>query len=144
MFRITPVERFVKLRRRVWNSLVKAWAYAAGFSAIAALLYAGSGGASFRRAGVSLSDVVATYVAGATLAGAAWGLLQPLAEARMGRVLVGVTAAWPVSVCLVMTAQGSPLHELSRTDWIATGVLAIAYGIGASIILRPSSGGAAT
>jgi hypothetical protein len=72
------------------------------------VVYLLAGDEPFRRQGVSLQAVVATYLAVGVSAGAVIGLLKPLADHWFGAFVVGLLASIPIAAGLMICVAGGP------------------------------------
>jgi len=91
------------------------------------LLYLIQGADPFSRQRVSLTTVIATYLASGLVAGAVVGLLRPWTENGFGAFVVGLLAGVPITAGLMVCVAGWP-SAWSNNDQRGFPVLAIMVG----------------
>lgn len=91
------------LRQRVRDGAVEGAYFGLGYSVYAAVLLLIRGPAAMPVPNLGLLEVVAAFFFGGVVAGVIAAALQPLARGLLGRMLVGVVAAFPFALLLVAT-----------------------------------------
>lgn len=107
---------------------------AAYYCAFVVLLFLVRGASPFERRGVSLGAVLLLYVFGGLSAGAIVGLLRPITRARAGAMLVGIPAAVPTVIALVVLHQGMP-GSWDEATWRGVALLSGFLGSAAGFAL---------
>ena len=102
-----------------------------GFAAVyclwVGLLFLIGGPETFRRLGVTLTTVIATYVTVGVVAGAVIGLLRPLTGNGFGAFVVGYLAAVPITAGLMICLSGWPSTWAGRR-WHEFPILVLVFG----------------
>jgi hypothetical protein len=91
------------------------------------LLFLIRGPEAFSRLGVSLTTVIATYLAVGVLAGAVIGLLRPLTGNDFGAFVVGYLAAVPIAAGIMICLRGWPTTWPARL-WHVYPMLVLIFG----------------
>ena len=91
------------------------------------VLYVLRGPEPFSRQGVSLTTVVATYLAVGVVAGGVVGLLRPLTGNGFGAFVVGYVAALPITAGLMICVTGWPTTWTARW-WHEFPILVLIFG----------------
>lgn len=109
-------------------------AFGLGFSCYVVLLFLSRGEAAFEPHGMTLTQVVALYLAGGTLAGAVVGLLRPLTRNTWGAAVVGFLGAVTIAVFLIIAEGGLiPWTQAKTTKAI---ILGLVWGPLGGVMLR--------
>lgn len=84
-------------------------AFASGYIAWVLLLYLVAGSAPFEEHGnLTVGKAIVAYIAGGVLAGSIVGSLRPLVRWLLGAIVLGVIAAVPVTLGMLIAMVGMP------------------------------------
>ena len=116
----------VVLRNLTWGSL---WGLFLGglYSLAGSAVYVLKGSSAADPGGVSLADIVSTYLLGGMAGGAIVGLLRPLTRWRTGAAVVGVVALTPVCMGFLYLMSG-PIRNWAGAEIFALFVTAVPVG----------------
>jgi hypothetical protein len=112
---------------------------AALYSAYVALLFVLRGETPFAAHGVTLSQVLATYVASGLVGGILYAVLHPLRNKLLGRVILGVVVASLVFFGIGVATEGLPTGW-QRATWEQTVILGSLLGVPIGLLWRRATG----
>jgi hypothetical protein len=110
-------------------------AMAALYCAIALFIFLLRGSVPFDRNEVTLSALLATYVAAGLAGGLVYGLLHPLGRSLPGRVVLGVVIAAVVYAGVSVAVKGPPAGW-GRREWRAVLSLGVIMGVPAGLLWK--------
>jgi hypothetical protein len=121
------------MRERIVAGVRLGAAFAAAFSAIAAIVFAVSGGRAVSRVEWGLFGVLAAYWSGGLLTGALGGALSPYARTNARAYLIGIICSSPTFAAIGIASGDSPF---SRAGTVGIAVSSLTLGGICGVIVR--------
>ena len=102
--------------------------FTVAYSLYSILLYFLRGSEPFADHNTTLASVLAAYFFGGIVGGGTVGLLHPFVRSRTSAMLVGIVAAFFVSLGLMVAIRGTPTHW-EGAEWATVAIMALIFGI---------------